>query len=81
MSGTSEPGKVETTKKASDKQNGGARRAPDVPAAGTADTSGNDAVDPVGGTGGAKRRPRGGFQVIYRIWGAPRTGRGMMSDH
>jgi hypothetical protein len=69
VSGTQEPGRVETTDKGRTKGSGGGRIAPTVPAAGSPDKSGRDPVDPVGTGGGARRRPRGGFQVDYRNLG------------
>jgi hypothetical protein len=69
VSGTLEPGRVEATDKGRTKGSGGGRSAPNVPAAGSPDESGKDPVDPAGNGNGARRRPRGGFQVVYRNLG------------
>lgn len=70
VSGTQEPGRVETTDKERTKGNGGGGRSvPNVSAAGDPDTSGKDPVDPSGAGNGTRRRPRGGFQVVYRYLG------------
>jgi hypothetical protein len=69
VSGTQEPGRVETTNKGRTKGSGGGRTAPDVPAAGSPDQSGRDLVDPAGAGDGTRRRPRGGFNVVYRNLG------------
>jgi hypothetical protein len=69
VSGTQEPGRVETTDKNRTKGSGGGRNAPNVPAAASPDESGTDPVNPVGTGDGAHRRPRGGFQVVYRNLG------------
>jgi hypothetical protein len=67
--GTQEPGRVETTEKTRTKGNAGGRSAPNVTAAGSPDKSGEDTVDPVGTGEGTRRRPRGGFQVVYQNLG------------
>jgi hypothetical protein len=69
VSGTQEPGRVEAADKGRTKGSGGGRSAPNVPAAGNPDESGKDPVDPAGSRDGARRRPRGGFQVVYRNLG------------
>ncbi|MCG3775454.1 MAG: hypothetical protein JW395_2294 [Nitrospira sp.] len=70
VAGTQEKGRVE--KAGTDRRTGGGgggRTDPQIPVAGTPDSSGNDPIDPVGGAEGARRRPRGGFQVVYRNLG------------
>jgi hypothetical protein len=42
---------------------------PQVQVHGRPDPAGNNAVDPVGGTEGKRRRPQGGFRVEYRNLG------------
>jgi Histidine kinase-, DNA gyrase B-, and HSP90-like ATPase len=42
---------------------------PDVQARGWPDETGNNAVDPIGGDKGKRRRPRGGFNVEYKNLG------------
>lgn len=42
---------------------------PTVQSGGRPDTMGNNAVDPVGGSGGKRRRPQGGFSVEYKHLG------------
>jgi hypothetical protein len=40
-----------------------------VAAAGEPDPAGKDPIDPAGTNNGARRKPRGGFQVVYRNLG------------
>jgi hypothetical protein len=42
---------------------------PNVQARGTPDPAGDNAVDPIGGPAGKRRRPQGGFRVEYRNLG------------
>ncbi len=51
------------------------RPKPDVHPHGWQDPHGNNAVDPVGGTQGGHRRPRGGFKVEYKNLGKTEEGR------
>jgi len=70
VSGTLERGRVETSDKERRQGNGSrGRTAPNVPVAGSLDSSGSDPVDPAGGDEGSRRRPRGGFHVVYRHLG------------
>lgn len=69
VSGTREPGRIQTTEKGRLKGNGTGRDAPNVPAAGTPDDAGTDPVDPAGSGDTARRRPRGRVRVLYRNLG------------
>ncbi len=69
VSGTQEIGTVPRPERGSNLGNGRGRRAPDVAAAGEADAEGKDPIDPAGSSEGTRRRPRGGFQVVYRNLG------------
>ncbi len=69
VSGTQEKGRVEKNGKDRRPGNGTGRPAPQVASEGTPDPIGSDPIDPVGGTEGTRRRPRGGFQVVYRNLG------------
>lgn len=67
--GTQEPGL--TTPRAEPSKSGTGStgtETPDIPATGTPETEGPDALDPVGGRGDRKK-PRGGFSVEYRQLG------------
>lgn len=46
------------------------RQAPDIAHSGAPNDEGRSSVDPAGGAGGARRKPRGGFKVDYRNLGA-----------
>jgi hypothetical protein len=46
------------------------RRPPKITAGGTPNSEGDSAVDPVGGSDGRRRKPRGGFKVDYKNLGA-----------
>lgn len=50
--------------------NGQGRPAPDIARIGEKDPEGNDLVNPAGGAGERKRRPRGGFKVDYKNLGS-----------
>jgi hypothetical protein len=70
VSGTQERGRIETTDRERREGGGGRRRsAPNIAVAGNPETDGTDPVDPVGVSEGPRRRPRGGFQVVYRNLG------------
>src|SRR5580704_697701 len=69
VSGTQEKGKVERTNRISNPGDGRGRSAPNIAAAGEPDAGGNDPIDPAGSSEGARRRPKGGFQVVYRNLG------------
>jgi hypothetical protein len=49
--------------------NGRGRAAPHVAVSGEPDRDGKDPVDPAGASEGSRRRPRGGFQVVYQNLG------------
>jgi Histidine kinase-, DNA gyrase B-, and HSP90-like ATPase len=69
VSGTSERGRVERTEKSTNPGSGRGRNAPDIGVAGEPDADGKDPIDPEGTSDGTRRRPRGGFQVVYRNLG------------
>lgn len=69
VSGTLERGTVERTDRTSNSGNGRGRSAPDIAAAGEPAVAGKDPIDPAGTSAGGRRRPRGGFQVVYRNLG------------
>ena len=69
VSGTLRTGRLDRNEKESNPGKGRGRPAPDVPAAGDSDPEGKDPIDPAGAGDGARRRPRGGFQVVYRNLG------------
>lgn len=69
VSGTQQKGSLERTDKGQNAGNGRGRPDPDIPAAGTPDKEGKEPIDPVGTNEGVRRRPRGGFQVVYRNLG------------
>jgi hypothetical protein len=70
VSGTAEPGKIETVSKERGPGSGPrGRSAPSVGVSGNPDKDGSEPVDPVGAGEGSRRRPRGGFQVVYRNLG------------
>jgi len=69
VSGTLEKGRIERADKTTNPGNGRGRSAPDVAVSGEPDAGGNDPIDPVGTAEGTRRRPRGGFQVVYRNLG------------
>ena len=67
--GTQRPGNVaqSTTGRRTHKNHG--RTTPDVTPRGEPDEHGNSAIDPAGGSGSNRSRPRGGFRVEYRNLG------------
>ena len=69
VAGTSEPGRVAATGKGGDGSGRKGRTPPSVTARGERDDTGNESVDPAGGNGRARTRPRGGFSVEYRNLG------------
>jgi hypothetical protein len=69
VSGTLEKGKVERTDKDLNPGNGRGRSAPNIATSGQPDPKGPDPIDPAGTSDGSRRRPRGGFQVVYRSLG------------
>ncbi len=69
VSGTLQKGNLERNEKDSNSGNGRGRPAPNVSAAGQLDPEGKDPIDPAGLGDGARRKPRGGFQVVYRNLG------------
>jgi Histidine kinase-, DNA gyrase B-, and HSP90-like ATPase len=69
VSGTLQKGRLDGNENDHNRGKGRGRPAPDVPAAGEPDPDGRDPIDPVGTSDGARRRPRGGFQVVYRNLG------------
>ena len=69
VSGTLQKGRVERNEKDQNRGNGCGRVAPNVAAAGEPDPAGKDPIDPAGTNNGARRKPRGGFQVVYRNLG------------
>lgn len=69
VSGTQDKGRIERTDKTSNSGNGRGKGAPNIAVAGEPDVSGDDPIDPAGTSEGTRRRPRGGFQVVYRNMG------------
>jgi hypothetical protein len=69
IGGTQEKGTIERGGKDRNKGDSRGRPAPNVAASGHADSDGTDPLDPAGGNEGTRRRPRGGFQVVYRNLG------------
>jgi len=69
VSGTLQKGRVDRNDTEHNRGKGRGRPAPDVPATGEPDPEGRDPIDPTGISSGARRRPRGGFQVVYRNLG------------
>ncbi len=69
IGGTLRTGRLERNEKESTPGKGRGRPAPDVPVTGNSDPEGKDPIDPVGAGDGARRRPRGGFHVVYRNLG------------
>lgn len=69
VGGTQEPGRLARTGKGATGRGGTGREAPKVTASGKRDESGDQSVDPSGGKGNERTRPRGGFGVEYRNLG------------
>jgi hypothetical protein len=69
VSGTEQPGRVERNDGERRGGEGRGRPAPNVAVTGNPDPVGAASVDPAGASGGIRRRPRGGFQVVYRNLG------------
>ena len=69
VSGTLERGTIERTDRTNNPGNGRGRGAPDIAATGEPNAAGKDPIDPAGTSEGTRRRPRGGFQVVYRNLG------------
>jgi len=69
VSGTQQRGTLERSEKARNRGDGRGRTAPNVAVSGTPEADGTDPIDPAGTGEGARRRPRGGFQVVYRNLG------------
>lgn len=64
--GGQEPGFTPKTGKGDRGRGVSGRPAPTITSMGRRDEKGTESVDPVGGSEGAKKRPRGGFGVAYR---------------
>jgi hypothetical protein len=69
IGGNQEPGRLARAGRGNDGRGGTGREAPNVTARGSRHESGDNSVDPAGGAGGARTRPRGGFGVEYRNLG------------
>ncbi len=69
VKGTLERGTLERTDKERKPGNGRGRTAPTVAVSGVPDPEGKEPIDPAGTGDGTRRRPRGGFQVVYRNLG------------
>ena len=69
IAGVDEIGNVEKSAEANKTGGKKSRPAPDVPQAGEKDPEGSDSVSPAGGSG-KRKRPKGGFQVVYEHSGA-----------
>ena len=69
VKGTQQRGTLERADKDRHRGDGRGRPAPNVIVAGTPDANGKDPIDPSGNGDGVRRRPRGGFQVVYRNLG------------
>jgi hypothetical protein len=68
--GTQQPGQVAQSVTRGRSQRGYGGATPDITSHGGADEQGTSAVDPTGGSGTRRSRPRGGFRVEYRNLGA-----------
>ena len=69
VKGTLERGTLDRSDKERKPGNGRGRTAPKVGVSGVPDVEGKEPIDPAGGGDGDRRRPRGGFQVVYRNLG------------
>jgi len=69
IEGSQEPGVTESHGGNVGDGNGRQRPAPKIPAAGAPDQHGTTAVDPAGGTGRSRPKPKGGFRVSYKNLG------------
>lgn len=72
VEGISHPGEVldaSTTRGAQEETVRPSREAPNVTKSGTPEANANDSVDPVGGRGNKKNKPKGGFSVSFRHLG------------
>src|SRR5208337_5498246 len=66
---TQEPGRLARSGKGENGKGGTGREAPRVTASAKRDDSGDESVDPSGGRGTERTRPRGGFGVEYKNLG------------
>lgn len=66
--GTQERGTLDSLQEKPTDGNGKGRTPPDVVTSANRDPDGEQSVDPVGGDG-SRRRPRGGFHVLYKPMG------------
>lgn len=69
VSGTQQRGSLEPSAKDHNPGNGRGRAAPHVAVSGEPERDGKDPIDPAGASEGSRRRPRGGFQVVYQNLG------------
>jgi hypothetical protein len=69
VEGTQEPGVIQTHRGKNGGGNPRRRPPPNIPAVGTPDPDGNTALDPAGGTGRSRPKPKGGFRVDYKNLG------------
>jgi hypothetical protein len=69
VSGTQNKGRLQQSDRGQNSGNGQGRPAPEIPASGELDLQGKEPIDPAGTNEGSRRRPRGGFQVLYRNLG------------
>ncbi|GMQ87272.1 MAG: hypothetical protein BMS9Abin08_0472 [Gammaproteobacteria bacterium] len=71
IEGTTIPGDIETPTSKTDtkRKEGMPQQDPQVGHTGNPNENGKQSVDPAGGAGGKRRRPRGGFKVEYRNLG------------
>jgi len=69
VSGAQQRGTLERAGKERNPGDGRGRTAPNVAVSGKPAVDGNDPIDPAGANEGGRRRPRGGFQVVYRNLG------------
>jgi hypothetical protein len=68
VEGLEEPGNVPDPPSHANDGDGKLRDTPNLPKSGVPDVRGKQSVDPAGGDG-SKRRPQGGFRVVYRDLG------------
>ena len=69
VAGSEEPGSISKAIRSGNGRGGKGREAPDITPRGDKDLAGADSVDPAGGSGTKKSKPRGGFGVEYRNLG------------
>lgn len=69
VSGSEEPGSLSKATSSGNGRGGKRRKAPEITPRGEKDLAGAESVDPAGGAGAKKSKPRGGFGVDYKPLG------------